>query len=288
MHTHMLKRLHIEMDLRQALERGEFKVCYQPIVSLRTGKISGLEAVLHWHHPQQGRMLPSDFLPVAEETGLVVPLGAWLRREACQQIALWQQRYPAYHDLTLHVNLSAVELNHPGIVAQIITTLQEATLSSEHLLLEITEGMILDPTSTVTAVFKELRRNKLYLYLDNFGIGYASLSHLPFVPIKGLKIDRTFITTMQHIEQNAMIVRAIAALAHNLNLELIAEGVETEEHLAELCALRCDYGQGHLFATPLDKHAVEKLLAHTPQWQVALPRNTHIPRLTAHELHGQN
>jgi diguanylate cyclase (GGDEF)-like protein/PAS domain S-box-containing protein len=283
MHAHVLSRLQIENDLRRGIEREEFAVFYQPLVSLHNGKICGFEALLRWNHPEHGMVPPAGFLSIAEEAGLIVPIGAWLLQEACRQIAVWQKRYPQYAPLSISVNLSGTQVMYPQLVTQVAQVLRETGLCPQQMALEITEGVILDRDGMVTATLKSLRELGTQLHLDDFGTGYASLISLHDLPISAVKIDRTFVSTMDEAPKNSAIVRAIVALSQNLGLEVIAEGVETATHLAALHTIGCDYGQGYYFSKPQDAASAEALLATTQHWQrddheipeIALPTIPH-------------
>jgi EAL domain-containing protein (putative c-di-GMP-specific phosphodiesterase class I) len=270
MHSRAVTLLQVETDLRQALRREELLLHYQPIVSLATGRITGFEALVRWHHPRRGLIPPADFIPVAEDTGLIVPLGQWALRGACSQMRAWRERFPQQSRLSVCVNLSAKQFARPDLVEQITQILQETGLDPSLLGLEITETVIMEQSDRATAMLKQLRALNIPLHLDDFGTGYSSLSYLHRFPIDLLKIDRSFISQIGDGGQNSEIVKAIVSLAHNLKIEVIAEGVETAEQLALLRTLQCDYGQGYYFSKPLEVHEVETLLAvEAPLCQLA-------------------
>ncbi len=265
MHTHAVALLQLETDLRQAIERQEFRLCYQPIVLLETSQVVGFEALLRWQHPERGLVFPAEFIPVAEETSLIIPIGEWVLREACTQLHKWQTGVPIPH-LSISVNLAGKQLTQPDLSAQIHQILQETGLDALSLRLEITESAIMDTTHSVTTTLSQVRDLGIQLSIDDFGTGYSSLSRLHSFPTGALKIDRSFISQIgtEPNHSNMMIVQTIVTLAHNLGLEVIAEGVETSTQLAQLRALNCKYGQGYFFSRPLDSQAAEMLIATQP------------------------
>lgn len=266
MHTSAVARLQLETDLRRALERQELRVFYQPIVSLATGNIVGFEALARWQHPQRGMVSPVEFIPVAEETGLIIPMGAWILRAACCQLRAWQARFPSIPPLMMSVNLSGKQFAQPDLVDHIARLLQDVALSPHNLKLEITESILMDDTDVATNILQQLRALGTRLGLDDFGTGYSSLSYLHHFPFDTLKIDRSFVSRIGLEGENVEIVRTIVALAHSLGMNVIAEGVEKIAHLEHLKALQCEYGQGHYFSKALDAEAAEALLATPPQW----------------------
>jgi diguanylate cyclase (GGDEF)-like protein/PAS domain S-box-containing protein len=262
MHNEALRRLRLENELRQALERGEFKVYYQPILTLDGGRISGAEALVRWEHPQRGLLLPDEFLSVAEDTGLIVQIGEGVLREACHQMRAWQQRNSAIPSLTVSVNLSPRQLFRPELVAEILV---ETEIDPGSLQLEITEGML--TSNDVHSASKTLRNLKdlsIQLAVDDFGMGYSSLSYLKRFPVDFLKIDRSFIAGLGQdangASKDAEIVSAIIELTHALGLEAVAEGVETAEQLTQLRNMRCDLAQGNYFSKPLPSEALSELM----------------------------
>ena len=263
MHAVALQRLHLETDLRRAQDRGEFCVHYQPIVSLRSGRISGFEALLRWLHPQRGMLAPDSFLAVAEETGITVDLSSFVLHEVCTQLSYWQERHPL---VGISVNLSTKQFLQPNLVAQLDALLLDFALPSDVLRLEITEGVILDSSETVEQTLGALKARNLSLYLDDFGTGYSSLSYLQSFPIDTLKIDRSFISGRSGRGGKPEIVRAIVGLAHSLGIDVVAEGVERPEQLAALRALGCEHGQGFLFSKPLPREKATELLDRNPSW----------------------
>jgi diguanylate cyclase (GGDEF)-like protein/PAS domain S-box-containing protein len=260
MHTHALERLHLDAALRRALEQHELRVHYQPIVSLEHGEIVGFEALVRWYHPQRGIVSPGAFIPIAEETGLIVPLSWFVLREACRQTVAWQRRYAEQHDLTISVNLSGKALMRVDVVDQLRRILEETGLDARSLKLEITENVMVDHAETTIDTLRRLRELGVSLGIDDFGTGYSSLRYLHRFPIQTLKIDRSFIDRLCMDAESAAIVQSIVMLSHALQIELVAEGIETEQQLAALHELHCEYGQGYLFARPLDSAAAEALL----------------------------
>jgi diguanylate cyclase (GGDEF)-like protein/PAS domain S-box-containing protein len=261
MHARAVALLKMETDLRRAIDRGEFSVHYQPIVSLRDGRIAGFEALVRWNHPHRGLVLPMEFIRMAEETGLVVDIDRWVLREACRQLHEWHRRYPHARPLSVSVNLSGRHFAQPDLAEHLRRTLRATGLQGDCLGLEITEGVLLDTTEASNATLEELRRDGTRLYLDDFGTGYSSLSYLHRFPIDALKIDRSFLTSLRPGGEGNEIVRTILSLAQNLDIHVVAEGVETPEQLAALKALRCEYAQGFAFSPPLPGAEAEALLA---------------------------
>ncbi len=266
MHARAVKRLEIETDLRRAIEREEFRVFYQPIVSLETGEITGFEALVRWQHPERGLVSPAEFIPVVEETRLILPLGRWVLRESCRQLKEWQTRFPEHPPLTVAVNLSGRQFEQPDLIAHIRQILEETQLSPGRLKLEITESVIMENADSASALLLQIREMGIELAIDDFGTGYSSLSYLHRFPINALKIDRSFVSRIGAQGENAEIVRTIIALADNLCLDVVAEGVETAEQLAHLRALHCRHGQGYFFSKPIEAAAVESLLVRRPTW----------------------
>ena len=243
MHAQALERLQMETDLRRALVRGEFRLRYQPIVSLSRGTITGVEALLRWDHTERGLTSPGDFIPVAEETGLIVPLGAWVLGEACRQLAEWRREFPAAR-IALSVNLSAKQFGQADLVERIRAALDEAGLDPRHLKLEITESAIIDHPGSAGAMLRQLKEQGIQVQMDDFGTGYSSLSSLHSLPLDALKIDRSFVSRLPDDPATMQLVRTIALLARGLDLAVVAEGVETQAQLDEVRAMGCDYAQG--------------------------------------------
>ena len=260
MHELAVERLQIETDLRRAIERQEFRVYYQPIVSLSTGTIIGFEALLRWQHPQRGLISPNEFISTAEETGLISPIGWWTLREACRQLKEWQEQFPSSKPLTMNVNLSCKQFTQPDLLEQIDSILEEAQLAVGSLKLEITESIVMENPDWVRDVLLELKKRKIHLCIDDFGTGYSSLSRLHHFPISTLKIDRSFISRIGALGENSEIVQAIVTLAQTLSMDVVAEGIEASEQVSPLLALQCEYGQGYFFSKPVDSEAARALL----------------------------
>lgn len=261
MRARAVARMELERELRQALEREEFRVHYQPIVSLETGQLAGFEALLRWQHPRRGLVPPAEFIPAAKKTGLIIPIGGWMLREACRQMHEWQMLFPTHPALTISVNLSGKRFAQPDLPEQIEQILQETGLRASSLRLEITEGVLLEHTDAATAALSRLRALGVAVQIDDFGTGYSSLSYLQHSPLDTVKIDRAFVSKMDVDGDNAQIVQTIVALAHDLGMDVVAEGVETAEQLAHLRALGCEYGQGYHWSKPLDSQLARALMA---------------------------
>jgi diguanylate cyclase (GGDEF)-like protein len=254
------ERLAIESDLRHALERSEFELYYQPIVALPGAHVSGFEALLRWHHPTRGFLPPNQFIPTAEETGLIVPIGEWVLREACQQMRAWDREFTGCVDMVINVNLSAKQCTYPGLAATVARILDETGLEPRRLKLEITETIVLEDSTIVVDVLNELRDLGVQLGLDDFGMGYSALSYLQRLPLQTLKIDRSFVNGMRETG-NLEIIRAIIAMAAALSMDVTAEGVETAEQAAQLSEMACGFGQGFYFHKPLTRETVNTMLA---------------------------
>lgn len=266
MHTDALERLRLETDLRRAVEAGEFLLHYQPVVSLRTGRVTGLEALIRWQHPERGLVHPADFIPIAEETGLIVPIGKWVLLEACERIKAWQVAYPRKEPLTMGVNLSVKQFAQPDLIDQIKTAIETTGVAPRSLQLEITESSIIDKGRAAISILSRIRELGPQVYLDDFGTGYSSLSYLHGLPIDAIKIDRAFVSSMDTDDKNLRLVRTILTLAEIVGVRAEAEGISTSEQLRELRALNCEQGQGYLFSAPITRDAVEEVLAANPVW----------------------
>ncbi|OLP16556.1 hypothetical protein BST81_20375 [Leptolyngbya sp. 'hensonii'] len=260
MHLRAVKLLQLETDLRRAIERQEFEVYYQSIVSLKTQKITGFEALVRWKHPERGFISPVEFIPIAEETGLILPLGSWVLQEACQQMRRWQQEFPNTFGLTISVNISGKQFFQEDFTAQIQHILKETGLNPRCLKLEITESIFMDNVPSTTATLLDLQALGIQLSMDDFGTGYSSLSYLNRFPIDTLKIDRSFIQVVDTDIEKLEIVRTVVLLAQNLGMNVVAEGVETASQLDQLRELNCESAQGYFFSKPLTWTAARTLI----------------------------
>ena len=270
MHTALVERVELEADLRRAIDRSEFIVHYQPVVALADGHIRGVEALVRWEHPERGLIPPLDFIPLAEETGLIVPIGRWVLREACQQVSRWQDQLGYGEQLTLSVNMSARQVQQPGLPGDVAEALAESGLPPERLVLEITESLLLHDQKGTAGKLEELKRLGVRLAIDDFGTGYSSLSYLRQYPIDVLKIDKSFINGIGAGTEASQFARAIVKLGQSLHLDVVAEGIEVGEQLTELRSARCEFGQGYYFAPPLPSHELERLLAEQPSATASL------------------
>jgi len=252
MHTRAVTLLRLESDLRRALEKDELCVYYQPIVSLADRELYGFEALVRWRHPERGIVSPDDFIPLAEETGLILPIGLQVLRDACHQLRKWQQHSLSNRDLIMSVNLSGKQLMQPDLIERIEEVLHESQINPWHLKLEITETVVMENPELAAVTLAKLRGLGLRLSIDDFGTGYSSLSYLNRFPVDTLKIDRSFVASMNEADENLQIVKTIVTLAGNLGMQVVAEGVQNEEQLEQLRLLKCQYGQGYYFSKPLD------------------------------------
>lgn len=261
MREDILNRTELEHDLRKAIDLNQLRVHYQSIVSLRTGQIVGLEALVRWEHPRRGLVPPGDFIPLAEETELIINIDRWVLREACRQLNQWKRDIPGAKDLTISVNLSTKHVGKQDLVEYIESVLEETGLHPSYLKLEITETAILEKSDLTDGVFDRLRDHGIQLQIDDFGTGYSALSYLSNFPINALKIDRSFIRTMAEDDNNSKIVQAILMLSQRLNVGVIAEGVETKTLFDQLNELGCEFGQGYYISKPQDPDHVTSYLA---------------------------
>src|SRR6202049_890778 len=265
MRASVMARLQLETDLRHALERGEFRNFYQPIVALVSGEIAGFEALLRWQHPTRGLLGPIEFIGVVEETGLIREVGWWNLSEACRQISEWRAASPSNGNLIISVNLSAKQFLQPNLVADISNLLREIKLPPQALKLELTESTVMGDPSAAVEMLQQIKSLGISLAIDDFGTGYSSLSYLHRFPLDTLKIDRSFISSIGN-GHDTEIARTILPMALNLHLDVIAEGVETIEQLVLLRKLQCKYGQGFYFSKPLSAEEAGLLLAEQPTW----------------------
>jgi len=253
MHRSAFWRLQLEQDMQRALKRQEFLVHYQPIMNLKTSRITGFEALVRWQHPERGMVSPAEFIPCAEETGLVVPLGLEVLRMACQQLQVWRRHYSP--DLVMSVNLSVRQFAHPTLIEDIEQVLDETELDPRYLRLEITESAIMESPETAIALTQELRSRQIQLSIDDFGTGYSSLSYLSQFPVDSIKIDRSFVNKIRS-RDDTKIVEAIVTLGRALRMTTVAEGIEAQQQLHHLQELGCDYGQGYYFSKPLPSEQI--------------------------------
>ena len=260
MHERAFARMQLEEDLRRAIPLGQLVLHYQPKVSLATGKIQDFEALVRWRHPERGLMPPLEFIPLAEETGLIVPLGEWVMREACRQFAQWHHAHPRQSLMPVSVNVSAGQFTDPDFVTKVGRTLRETGLSPSCLKLEITESVVMESSESAVQLMQQLKELGVGLKLDDFGTGYSSFSYLHKLPFDTLKIDRSFVTAMDQDSERFEIVRTIIMLAKSLGLEVIAEGVETKEQVEALTQLGCGLGQGFAFSPPVPAEIAERML----------------------------
>jgi diguanylate cyclase (GGDEF)-like protein/PAS domain S-box-containing protein len=261
MQVSMMERLELLADLQRAVERSEFVLQYQPMVALRTGELSGVEALVRWQHPRRGLIQPGDFISLAEDSGSIIGLGRWVLENACRQATAWQMRFPQATNWTLSVNVSAKQLQHPGFVGEVAHILKATGLRPDRLILEITESVMMHDAKLMMTRLQDLKNLGLRLAIDDFGTGYSSLSYLRQFPFDLLKIDKSFIDDVGSTDQQKELTRAIIELGRTLDLELVAEGIERTEQLARLLSLECNLGQGFFFARPLDREEVEELLS---------------------------
>ncbi len=279
------QRLQLEIGLRQALTKGELRLHYQPIVTISNQTITGFEALVRLQHPTRGLLPPVDFITIAEETGLIIPLGWWVLEEACRQMQTWTSKYPAMADFTVSVNMSSKQFTQPNLVQKVEEVLTGTGFDPKRLKIEITEGVLIDNSDTIITILHQLKAMGIQLLVDDFGTGYSSLSYLHRFPFDCLKIDRSFIENADQDFEKLEILQSVVRLAWNLGLDVVAEGIETSKHYAQLKALRCELGQGYLFSRPLAPDAIEAMLVERlggkPSVQPSLgDRPTHNPAMT--------
>ena len=266
MHQQAMARLKIEGDLRQALDRKEFRLAYQPIVDLNEGRVTGFESLLRWQHPEYGLTRPDAFLNIAMELGLMKNIGEWTLVEACRQLKVWQEQFPRVRPLTVSVNFSIEQFAQDHLTQVIGKVLERSGIDPSSLKIEITESEMMKNPEAAIKVLAEIKGQEVDTCLDDFGTGYSSLSHLQQLAIRFLKIDQSFVRRLGTEDDALAIVKTIITLAHQLGRQVIAEGIETAEHLVILRSLGCEYGQGYFFAKPLPPEEVDTLLASGRRW----------------------
>jgi diguanylate cyclase (GGDEF)-like protein len=273
MHARAVTLLQLETDLRHAIEKDEMLVYYQPIIDLATMRLNGFEALMRWNHPLRGIVPPAEFIPVAEETNFIVPLTIWILRKSCEQLAEWHSQSALHQHLMMSVNLSGKHFSQPDMVEQIRHVIKDTGVDPACLKLEITESAIMENAETTIRLLKNLRALGVRLSIDDFGTGYSSLSYLHRFPIDMLKVDRSFVSSMEDGTENGEIVRTIIALAKTLNLSVVAEGIESIHQLHQLRILGCEYGQGYLFSRPVTTEDAQAILDDSDRWQNIIPNN---------------
>ena len=283
MEERAIEQFCLERDLRRVLNRyqssksiagqpkeppylPEFLIYYQPLIHLDTGCIAGFEALVRWDHPERGIVSPAEFIPVCEETNLIIPIGEWVLRQACRQMRRWQQAFPEYERLLISVNLSSKQFTHPFLLPSIESALHDSDLSPDSLKLELTESAVMEDVSSTLSILHSLKALNVHLSIDDFGTGYSSLAYLTQFPVDTLKVDQSFIRLMDSSPENKVIVETIIALAHNMNMDVISEGIETKQQRDTLMEMNSEYGQGYYFAKPLLTEEAEALLAADPRW----------------------
>jgi diguanylate cyclase (GGDEF)-like protein len=253
MHIHAVARLQMENDLRRGIERQEFCLFLQPIIAMESGRLCGFESFVYWQHPTRGLLPPGEFLPIAEETGLMIPLGQWVLATACNQMSQWHQQFPLANSVSISVNLSSTEISHPDLLNILQQVLERSGLNPRYLKIEITESLLLNNSEAVVGQLQHIKALGIQLCIDDFGTGYSALSYLDQFPIDVIKIDRAFIARLETTE-NLEIVRTILSLSRSLGMRAVAEGVEDPAQIAQLRALGCQFGQGYAFARPMERH----------------------------------
>jgi diguanylate cyclase (GGDEF)-like protein len=277
MHARAVTLLQLETDLRTAIERDELCMYYQPIVDLTSMRLFGFESLIRWNHPQRGLVPPGEFIPVSEETGLIIPLTLWVLRTSCRQMVEWQRKSESNKDLVVSVNLSGKHFAQKDLVRQIETIIRETEIDPRSLKLELTESAVMQNAEGVILMLKQIRELGVQLSIDDFGTGYSSLSYLHRFPINTLKVDRSFVSTMEDGSENGEIVRTVVALAKTLGLNVVAEGIETIHQLHQLRILGCEYGQGYLFSRPVPVEEAERLLEDKSRWENIIPNQKVLP-----------
>jgi diguanylate cyclase (GGDEF)-like protein/PAS domain S-box-containing protein len=264
MYAQTRRRLQLENDLRLSIEREEFQLHYQPIISLKDYSVLGFEALVRWTHPLEQMIFPGEFITIAEETGMIVPLGTWILKQACRQIRQWQKSHDHLCHLKININVTGQQFREPGLPILLDTLLNETGLEAQYLRLELTESTLIQDTEGIIDTLQQIRDRNIQISIDDFGTGYSSLSYLSRFPINNLKIDKSFVGRMHHDNDSFEIVRTITALAHTLGMDVTAEGIEHREQIEQLANLGCEFGQGYYFAPPLSPELAEKFLQ---EWQ---------------------
>ncbi|MEM9217734.1 MAG: EAL domain-containing protein [Cyanobacteria bacterium P01_F01_bin.150] len=272
MYVQAINRLNLETALRKALDRDEFCIYYQPIMRLQNGTLAGFEALVRWQHPERKFITPKEFIPVAEETGLVASIDSWVFRHACQHLARWKQQCPQSSDIRISVNFSVQNLRKPNLLQHIDTILQMTGLNGNSITVEITESMLIEDIEQTIDLLVQLAEKQILISIDDFGTGYSSLNYLHRLPVHSLKIDRSFVSQMQEKNTNYQVVSTIIALSKQLGLKVVAEGIETPAQLQYLQELGCEFGQGYLFSKPLTFKAVERRLCQ-PKGTIKLKKS---------------
>ncbi len=278
MHLAVVERLEVERDLQRALERGEFELHYQPIVTLHDRGIVGVEALIRWHHPERGMVSPADFIPIAEDTGAIISIGRWVMHEAFRQAVEWQTSYPADTPLHVSVNVSMKQLAHNDLIADVREALEVTGIDPATVVLELTESALMHDAAQAAFTLGQLKELGVRLAIDDFGTGYSSLAYLQRFPLDVLKIDRSFVEGVVRGTQSPALVRAIVDMSRSLDLETVAEGIEHLEELQRVRDMRCNLGQGYLFARPARASEVSTRLA---ELSAARENIIHLDRIEA-------
>jgi diguanylate cyclase (GGDEF)-like protein len=266
MHRRAVEQIRLETELRRAVERQEFRLHYQPIVALGSGALEGFEALIRWQHPSKGLIYPGAFLPVAEETGLIVPIGWRVLEEACRQVAGWHDRFPKDRHISMNVNLSRKQFVQGDLIGRLRDILADTRVDPRVLRLEVSEGLITSNSESTVARLRQLKDLGVRLHIDDFGTGSASLSYLHRLPTDTIKIDRSFVSRVDAENGKVGIIRTIISLARSLGMQVTAEGLETASQLAKLRNLECESAQGYFFSKPLTSRAADELIARHPHW----------------------
>ena len=260
MHVLAVKKLNIENELRRAMDNNEFCLYLQPIISIKRNRIIGFESLLRWNNPERGLVSPEEFIPIAEETGLINEIGFWVLQESCRQIKQWNDKYPEHKSLYISVNLSPVQFLQKGLIEKIDSYLKSISFDTINLRLEITESILMENPDAAAQILRDLKSRNIRLYLDDFGTGYSSLSYVHNFPFDTIKIDRSFISKLTTGDEHVGMVKTIIAVARNFNMDILAEGVETKEQLLILEELGCYTIQGYYFSKPVTVLEAEKML----------------------------